>query len=280
MKIISFEHNGVDSWGILDSQTLRDMGPVTKCSTLKQWLDQGGSVDKLKAIAHSASEVDLQSIHLLPVIPDARCIFGIGWNYSEHCAEHNQALPNCPAIFMMPPTALTAHDREIIRPAVTDQLDYEGELGVVIGKTISHASPENALDAVFGYTIINDVTARDLQNAEGQWTRAKGADGFAPCGPHIITADELGDPQTLNIETRVNGDLRQKACTSDMMFSVSKIIQLLTEVITLHPGDLISTGTPSGVGAHRNPPVFLQDRDVIEITIDRIGTLVNRVAVH
>lgn len=279
MKLISYLNNGLALWGVLKGENLADLSMPTGHSTLKSYLQHGGTIADLETLVDQAPLMGPASdFPLLPPVPDAGRIFGIGWNYGEHCAEQNQDLPNCPAIFMMPPTALTSHGATVLRPAVTTKLDYEGELGVVIGKTIRNATLDDALDAVFGYTIVNDVTARDLQNAEGQWTRAKGADGFAPCGPVIITADELGDPQTLNIETRVNGEVRQAACTSDMLFPVAKIIQLLTEVITLQPGDIISTGTPSGVGGHRNPPVFLQHGDVVEITIDRIGTLTSYIA--
>lgn len=279
MKLISFLNNGQACWGFTQDGRVYDLSTPTGHNSLRNYLDQGRTLADLQKISADAPELGVAEAYpLLPPVPDAGRIFGIGWNYGEHCAEQNQKLPNCPAIFMMPPTALTAHKATVTRPTVTSQLDYEGELAVVIGKTISHATVENALEAVFGYTILNDVTARDLQNAEGQWTRAKGADGFAPCGPWIVTADEIPDPQILNIETRVNGELRQKACTSDMLFPVAKIIQLLTEVITLQPGDIISTGTPSGVGAHRNPPVFLQHDDVVDITIDKVGTLTSLVA--
>jgi 2-keto-4-pentenoate hydratase/2-oxohepta-3-ene-1,7-dioic acid hydratase in catechol pathway len=163
-------------------------------------------------------------------------------------------------------------------PRLSDKVDYEAELAVVIGKQGRSIASINAYEHIAGYTIMNDVTARDLQRSESQWARAKGLDTFAPCGPWLVTADEMTDPHSLDISLRVNGEARQRSNTSDLIFKIPSLIEFISEDLTLLPGDIISTGTPSGVGAYMTPPVFLKQGDTIEITIAGIGVLRNRVA--
>jgi acylpyruvate hydrolase len=156
-------------------------------------------------------------------------------------------------------------------------IDYEAELAVVIGKQARSVSADNAMEYVAGYTIMNDVTARDLQKRERQWVRAKGLDTFAPCGPWLVTTDEIGDPHSLDIELRVNGEVRQRSNTSDLIFKIPQLIEFISQDLTLRRGDIISTGTPSGVGVFMNPPVYLKDGDQIEVQVERIGVLRNPV---
>jgi 2-keto-4-pentenoate hydratase/2-oxohepta-3-ene-1,7-dioic acid hydratase in catechol pathway len=158
---------------------------------------------------------------------------------------------------------------------VTDKVDWEAELGVIIGETTREVSPEDALAAVFGYTVINDVTARDIQTTEQQWVRGKSLDTFCPLGPVVVTADDIPDPQNLAISSLVNGEIMQQSNTSEMIFSVAELISRLSHSFTLVPGDIIATGTPLGVGAFRTPPRFLGEGDVIEVAVEGIGSLVN-----
>lgn len=215
---------------------------------------------------------------LLPPVLRPSKILAVGLNYAQHAAEQNAKLPERPLIFSKNSSALTGPDSPIQLPRISEQIDYEAELAVVIGKTAKSVSADHALEYVAGYTMMNDVTARDLQRSERQWARAKGLDTFAPCGPWIVTPEEIGDPHTLGIQLRVNGELRQDSNTSDLIFKIPELIEFISQDLTLLPGDIISTGTPSGVGFARHPPVFLKGGDVVEILIDRIGVLRNRVA--
>jgi 2-keto-4-pentenoate hydratase/2-oxohepta-3-ene-1,7-dioic acid hydratase in catechol pathway len=198
-------------------------------------------------------------------------------NYRDHCEEQKKPLPGKPIIFAKFPTALIGHNQPIVKPALTEKMDYEAELGVVIGKRGKNIPEGEALSHVAGYTIVNDVTARDIQVSDGQWVRAKSFDTFAPSGPFLVTADEVQDRQNLNIRLTVNGEVRQSSNTRNMVFSVAHLISYLSRVCTLLPGDLISTGTPGGVGVFRDPPVFLKEGDVISIEIERLGVLTNPV---
>jgi 2-keto-4-pentenoate hydratase/2-oxohepta-3-ene-1,7-dioic acid hydratase in catechol pathway len=201
-------------------------------------------------------------------VPRPRAIFGIGLNYAEHAAEQGQDPPERPIVFMKLPTSAAPPGGPVRCPAVVKRLDYEGELGVVMG----------AGGAVAGYCVCDDVSARDLQRAEPQWTRAKGADTFCPYGPWITTADEVPNPEDLGLRTWVNGELRQDARTSDLIFGVDHLVAFLRETCTLEPGDLILTGTPSGVGVFRDPKVFLQSGDVVRIEIEGLGAIEHAVA--
>jgi 2-keto-4-pentenoate hydratase/2-oxohepta-3-ene-1,7-dioic acid hydratase in catechol pathway len=194
-------------------------------------------------------------------------ILGVGRNYREHAKELDNVVPDEPLLFMKPSTAIVASGQPIVRPRGSWRVDFEGELGVVIGKACRNATRENALSFVRGYTIVNDVTVRDLQKKDGQFTRAKGFDTFCPCGPVLV--DDV-DPTTLRIVTKVDGVVKQDAPTSDMIFDIPTIIAVASRVMTLEPGDLIATGTPSGVG-----PIL--PGNVVEITIEGIGTLSNPV---
>jgi 2-keto-4-pentenoate hydratase/2-oxohepta-3-ene-1,7-dioic acid hydratase in catechol pathway len=182
-----------------------------------------------------------------------------------------------PLIFTKCTTALIATGEAIRLPQISDMIDYEGELAVVIGREARSVTRDQAMDFVAGYTIMNDVTARDLQRRERQWTRAKGLDTFAPCGPWMVTRDEISDPHNLNIELRVNDELRQRATTADLIHDIPALIEFISQDLTLRPGDIISTGTPSGVGVYLDPPVFLKAGDRIEIKIEPIGMLSNHV---
>jgi acylpyruvate hydrolase len=223
-------------------------------------LDRLASGDRTAA---HGSAFALADVELLAPVPRPRAIFGIGLNYSEHAAETGRDLPEAPIVFMKLPSSAAPPNAPLKVPAVVRRLDYEGELAVVMG----------AGGEVAGYAVADDVSARDLQRREPQWTRAKGFDGSCPYGPWITTADEVGDPHALALKTWVNGELRQDSSTSDLIFKVPQLVEFLGEAITLEPGDLILTGTPSGVGMALDPPQFLTSGDVVKIEIERLGSI-------
>ena len=233
--------------------------------------DDGSTVkDRLASGDRSPAtgpDLALDDVELLaPHVP--RAIFGIGLNYLAHAQEQNAELPEVPIVFMKLTTSVAAPGAPVHAPAVVKRLDYEGELAVVMG----------AGGEVAGYAVADDLTARDLQRAERQWTRAKGFDGSCPFGPWITTADEVAQPGDLALRTWINGELRQDSRTSDLIFSVPEIVAFLRETITLEPGDLILTGTPSGVGMYFDPPRFLGSGDVVRIEIEGLGAIEHAVA--
>ena len=230
-------------------------------------------------IAYEMDEVTF----LAPIPKPRKNIIGIGLNYTEHVAESARTLdttgklPQKPIIFSKPPTTVTATNTEIIKNTkLTEQLDWEVELAVVIGKKGKYVSKADAMDYVFGYTVINDISARDCRR-EGQWIVSKGQDTFAPMGPILVTKDEIPNPHHLNLSLKVNGIEKQNSNTQFLLFNINDLIEDLSIVFTLEPGDIIATGTPSGVGAGRNPQEWLYDGDVIEATVEGIGTIVNTV---
>jgi 2-keto-4-pentenoate hydratase/2-oxohepta-3-ene-1,7-dioic acid hydratase in catechol pathway len=218
----------------------------------------------------------LDAIEFLPAVYPSK-IIAIGRNYIDHAIEGGSAPPEAPLIFTKLPNALSAHDAPIVLPAISSQVDYEAELAVIIGRRARRVSEAEALNSVFGYTLINDVSARDLQFGDGQWVRGKGLDGFAPLGPFITTRDEIADVQSLNIEGRLNGEVMQSSNTGKMIFKVAYLVSYISQAITLEPGDVIATGTPDGVGIFRKPPVLLKAGDVFEVTVEGLGTLRNTI---
>ena len=201
----------------------------------------------------------------------------VGLNYVDHAREVELALPEKPLLFAKWQSAVIASGEPIVIPAGVEQVDYEAELAAVIGARVKGVSVENALEAVAGYTCLNDVSARVLQFADGQWTRAKSLDTFCPIGPRVVPRDEVGDPQSLRIQCRVNGESLQEASTADMIFGVAELVAYVSETITLEPGDVIATGTPPGVAFGRPDGRYLQDGDTVEVEIERIGVLTNPV---
>jgi 5-carboxymethyl-2-hydroxymuconate isomerase len=200
-------------------------------------------------------------------------LIGIGLNYRDHAEETGQSAPTEPLMFAKLVTAVTGPAGPVPLPAYTEELDYEGALAVVIGRRARDVAAADALDHVFGYAVMDDVSARDRQRAEPQWVRAKGGDGFAPFGPWVTTADEVPDPQALRIRTWVNGDLRQDGTTADMVFGVADLVAYCSSQYTLEPGDVITTGTPAGVGTARRPPAYLGVGDRVRIEIDGLGAI-------
>jgi len=232
--------------------------------------------DGIGALAERKLGVAAEKARLEAPIPrPARNVFCLGRNYKEHAAERGAEAPTHPVYFTKAPECVLAPGGKIVHHAVTQQLDYEVELTAVIGTAGRDIPREQALSHVFGYTIINDVTARDLQKLHGQWFKGKSLDTFCPMGPVLVTADEIPDPQTLNITLRVNGETRQSSHTSKMIFPVDECIAVLSQGFTLLPGDVIATGTPEGVGAALGK--FLKKGDKLEAEVERIGVLVNRV---
>lgn len=230
-------------------------------------------------ISYEMDEVTI----LAPIQKPRKNIIGIGLNYTEHVAESARTLdttgklPTKPIIFSKPPTTVTATNTEIIKNTkLTSQLDWECELAVVISKKGKYVAKSEALDYVFGYTVINDISARDCRR-EGQWIVSKGQDTFAPMGPVLVTKDEIEDPHNLNLSLKVNGVEKQNSNTKFLLFNINDLIEDLSTVFTLEAGDIIATGTPAGVGAGRNPQEWLHDGDVVEATVEGIGTIVNTV---
>jgi 2,4-didehydro-3-deoxy-L-rhamnonate hydrolase len=201
----------------------------------------------------------------------------VGLNYLDHAQEGGMELPKAPLLFAKWPNTLIGDGEAIVLPPETTEVDYEAELGVVIGTVAKRVSEADALDHVEGYICLNDVSARDMQFGDGQWTRGKSLDTFCPVGPRLVPREEIDDPQQLGIRCIVNGEALQDSSTAQMIFSVAEIIAYVTRVITLEPGDLIATGTPAGVGVFRDPKVLLKDGDEVSVEIDGLGTLTNPV---
>ncbi|WP_264509756.1 fumarylacetoacetate hydrolase family protein [Flavobacterium sp. N1719] len=228
--------------------------------------------------------VPFEEVTLMAPIPRPRKnIIGIGLNYTEHVAESARTLdttgklPQKPIIFSKPPTTVTATNTEVIKNTkLTAQLDWEVELAVVVGKTGKYVPKAEAMDYVFGYTVINDISARDCRR-EGQWIVSKGQDTFAPMGPILVTKDEIENPHNLNLSLKVNGIEKQNSNTKFLLFNINDLIEDLSTVFTIEPGDIIATGTPAGVGAGRDPQEWLYDGDVMEATVEGIGTIINTV---
>jgi acylpyruvate hydrolase len=228
-------------------------------------LDRLASGDRTPA---SGADWALADVTLLAPVPQPRAIFGIGLNYAAHAAEQGAELPERPIVFMKLPSSSAPPGGPVRCPAVVTRLDYEGELAVVMG----------AAGEIAGYAVADDVSARDLQRREPQWTRAKGADTFCPWGPWITTADEVPDAEDLALRTWVNGELRQDSRTSDLIFGCRQVVDFIAETCTLAPGDLILTGTPSGVGMSMDPRRFLEPGDVVRIEIERLGVIEHPIA--
>ncbi len=256
---------------------LIDLGPSTVATIADMLKDADGTFPL-------GTTVPLANVRLLAPIPRPRKnIFGIGLNYLDHVAEAAEALqtspdlPRQPVIFSKPPTSVIGDAEPILHDgAITQQLDWEVELGVVLGTTARRVGREQALSHVFGYTVIVDVSARDCRR-QGQWIYSKGQDSYAPMGPVIVTADEIEDPQQLELWLTVNGVEKQRSNTSHMLFKVDELIADISQAITLEPGDIIATGTPEGVGAGRTPQEWLWPGDVVEAGVERIGTIRNPV---
>lgn len=245
---------------ILENQ-LRPLLPETPVSS-----------KELRQFLFDDSTIVLQA----PILRPGKLI-GIGLNYRDHAEETKMELPKEPLMFAMYSNAIAAPNRPIVIPGMSRKIDYEAELAVVMGSTTRHVSPDEALAHVAGYTIVNDVSARDLQRSDGQWLRAKSFDTFAPMGPCLVTRSSLGDADGLAIELRLNGQTMQKSNTRNLIFKIPALVSHISKVMTLEAGDVISTGTPGGVGFTRKPPVYLQPGDVVEIEIEGIGMLSNPV---
>jgi 2,4-didehydro-3-deoxy-L-rhamnonate hydrolase len=201
----------------------------------------------------------------------------VGLNYRDHAEEQGAELPKAPLLFAKWPSSLVGPGEAIVLPRTSTRVDYEAELGVVIGERVKGVSEDNALEAVLGYLCLNDVSARDFQFGDGQWTRGKSPDTFCPVGPRLVPRDEVPDPQALGIRCLLNGEVMQDSTTANMIFSVAEVIAYASAASTLEPGDLIATGTPAGVGVFRKPPRLLQDGDEVTVEIEGIGALTNPV---
>lgn len=279
-----FHHCEGARLGVIQGGKLIDVSQLDyQTATSLAELVLGGSTasQALEAAISSAPESAKLSIDdVLPALPIAKPekFICVGLNYALHAKEGGHDIPSYPSFFLRVPSSLVAAGSDVVRPKCSEQLDYECELAVVIGKRGRHIDEARALDHVFGYTLFNDVSLRDYQRKTAQWTAGKNFDATGPLGPHVVTADELPPGASgLSIRTRVNGKVMQDSNTRDMIFPVAQIISILSEFMTLAPGDIIATGTPSGVAHARTPPAWLKPGDTVEVEIEKIGVLQNSI---
>lgn len=228
--------------------------------------------------AHDSAPRRLADLVLLAPVPRPGKIVCVGLNYRDHAAETGKPVPTEPVLFAKFANSVVPDGATVAIPAATQEVDWEAELGVVIGRRASRVSPGEALDHVAGYTCLNDLSARDLQRSGGQWTRGKAIDGFLPMGPCLVTAAAVPDPSALAISCTVNGEVVQDSSTKEMVFGVAELVSIISQTMTLEPGDCIATGTPPGVGMARTPPWFLAAGDQVVVEIERIGRLTTHIA--
>jgi acylpyruvate hydrolase len=284
MRFVNFEKNGTSHFGAVRGQEVIDLSAIDNRlpSTMGAYLRAGRTFNDLAALVTSAKAdqtLPLSTITYGLPVADPGKIFCLGLNYLEHVKEGNNKVVDYPTVFMRGLSSLVAHNRPIIKPVISNDLDFEAELVLVIGNRIRNATKEQALAAVAGYSCFNDATLRDYQKRTTQWTIGKNFDQTGGFGPFLVTPDELPQGATgLKIESRLNGQVMQSDNTSNMMFPVVETIMTITQAITLEPGDMIVMGTPSGVGYARKPPVFMKAGDTVEIEIEGVGLLSNMIA--
>jgi len=271
LKLVTYStEGGAPSVGYIEDNEVRPLGGAS----MLEYIEHGRSAERQPG----DKAVPLDEVRLRAPITRSQKIIAIGLNYEDHANETGGEIPVKPIVFAKYPNTIVGPGEAIRIPPITEQVDYEAELAVVIGRRVKNVPEEEALEYVFGYMNVNDVSSRDLQFSEGgQWTRSKSIDTFAPIGPYIATRDEVPDPQNLYIRCVLNGEVVQDGTTSDMIFSVAELVSFLSRGMTLVPGDVILTGTPAGVGFARDPALFMKAGDEVSVEIEGLGTLTNPV---
>lgn len=288
MRLLNFyAASGASHLGIVDGDRVFDVTAASagraEFASVTSWV-RGGAGAKLEAErllrqwrAAGRNGPALATLCHAPLVARDVRIFCVGLNYADHAAENNLPPPSAPIFFSKLPSVVIPHGTPIPLPAVSALVDYEAEVAFVLGAPASRVTERQAAACVAGYTIMNDVTARDLQREDKQWFRSKNCNGFGPMGPWLVTADDIADPGNLDVALRLNGHVRQHSNTRQLVFPPVALVSRLSQTLALEPGDVISTGTPAGIGAKQNPPVFLQPSDCVEIEVEGIGTLHNPV---
>lgn len=280
MKFLSFEHGGRESYGVPQGDEVVDIGAMlgARYPTLRA-LIAGAAIDEAKAaLARAGAGIALRDIIFLPPIPEPGKILAIGLNYAAHAAEGGSQTTQKPIVFSRFADSIVGHGQPILKPRESDNYDWEAELGVIIGKPARRVPEEAAYDHVAGYTVINEGSVRDWQRHTNQIIPGKNFYHSGASGPWMITADEIPDPSDLRVTLDLNGVRMQDGRTSSFIFNIPKLIAYISTFTPLGPGDMIATGTPAGVGVSRKPPVFMKAGDVVEVSVERIGTLRNVVA--
>ena len=275
MKLIRFGDAGKERPGLLKAGKIVDLrAHFPNVPDIGEAFFADGWLEKASGIADPGQDM---TVRFGPPVPRPSKIICLGKNYSEHAREGGFDVPSAPLLFSKAPSSLTGPSDPILLPETSGQVDWEVELAVVIGKAGKRIDRQDAMGYIAGFAVMNDVSGREAQFGDSQWFRGKSFDTFAPMGPAIVTPDEIPDIANLRLETRVDGRLMQSGSTADLIFDIPSIIAYISRDITLWPGDIISTGTPSGVGIFRDPPITLEDGNVVECSIEGIGTLNNRV---
>ena len=285
MKIARLSYDDNETYGFVNGDKVSTKDEITHLTGVpipqnaKDFLFDGWYDEIKNKIKDLPYKENISKYKLLPPIPNPNKIICLAFNYVDHAKEQGLQAPEDPALIIKPRTALNGTNSDIVCPDFVTQLDYEVELALIIGKNCKNVSVDDAFDSIFGYMIFNDVSARDIQFKDKQFTRGKSFDSFAPCGPWITTKDEIKDPQNLKMTTKINGELRQNSSSSNMFIKIPDIVSKISKVMTLEKGDIISTGTPAGVMLNKPDAVFLKDGDKVEMEIENLGILNNTIKV-
>ncbi len=285
MKIARLSYNNNETYGFIKGDKVSTKDEITYLTgvpipqNVKDFLFDGWYDEIKNKIKDLPYGENISKYKILSPIPNPNKIICLAFNYVDHAREQGLQAPEDPAIVIKPRTALNSTNSDITCPDFVTQLDYEIELALIIGKNCKNISIENATNAIFGYMILNDVSARDIQFKDKQFTRGKSFDSFAPCGPWITTSDEIQNPQNLKMVTKINGEIRQNSSSSNMFIKIPEIVSKLSKVMTLEKGDIVSTGTPAGVMLNKPNAVFLKDGDKVEMEIENLGILNNTIKI-
>jgi len=289
LRLVRFVYSKKESYGVLKNERIIDLPSLFRLKgnnppdCLENLITSGWKIEEIEKLIDEMSDEERRKVSLneknvtlkAPILSPPKIIC-LGLNYKDHAEESGAEIPEEPIIFMKPRTSIIGPQEPVIRPSFVEKLDYEVELAIIIGKKGKNIPVSEASDFIFGYTVFNDVSARDIQFKDGQWTRGKSLDTFAPIGPCITTSTQIEDPNNLRLRTKVNGEVRQDSSTSRMIFNVYEVIHHLSRIMTLEPCDIIATGTPGGVAVFMKPePRFLQPGDIVEVEIEKIGVLRN-----
>jgi len=278
MKFVSFLLKGSPKFGVSDGKNITDLtNKISGSKTLKELISNNGITDAKKYAKENPGSININEIEFLPLIPNPGKIICVGLNYSDHVNEIGITLEKNPVIFLRVPQSQTAHKQIIQKPKVSNHLDYEGEMAVIMGNAGKHIEPKNALKHIVGYSCYNESTVRDWQQHTKQFTMGKNFEKTGSFGPYMVLAEEISDYKKLTIQTRLNDKVMQKASLSQLIFDIPTLISYISKAMPWQAGDVLVTGTPGGVGFKRNPPVYMKDGDKIEVEITGVGILTNTI---